>query len=354
MQAEARKGRAEGAKFCWKPAVGDDTGGAAKTTSASRAWRKTAKWLADVLHTKCSKNAESARWRIRFYRHPKPDPAQASHEQLMNFKVFEDWRCCIQRGQLHSKPWTEMLKHVATKQAEKEEAAAQLSNILDYKLWVEGGSAGGLKRQHQFTRIATGWTETALSKGNVDEVGEHDDLDGLSEEHIEAIKAKVGDSASPANVQMEVNDQAASWEAVWGRDLADKSDPAWPDVLGVIPARIITQALLAAANTFLIETGLGWGRLHPRALNRLSQGILLWLCAVMHNAERTGRWPAAAELVLIALLPKTEGGFRAIGLLPLLPRLWMRTRKNIAVEWEESMQKPHLYVGNKMGATVAA
>ena len=74
----------------------------------------------------------------------------------------------------------------------------------------------------------------------------------------------------------------------------------------------------------------------------------------MHRAEMTGQWPAAAELILIALLPKAEGGFRAIGLLPLLPRLWMRTRKNIAAEWEDSMQKPYLYAGKKMGATVAA
>ena len=58
--------------------------------------------------------------------------------------------------------------------------------------------------------------------------------------------------------------------------------------------------------------------------------------------------------MLIALLPKAEGGYRAIGLLPLLPRLWMRTRKNVAAEWEESMQKPYLRAGKKIGATVAA
>ena len=117
---------------------------------------------------------------------------------------------------------------------------------------------------------------------------------------------------------------------------------------------IVVQALLAAANTFPMETGLGWDSLHPMALNRFSQGTLLWLCAVMHHAERTGEWPAAAALILIALVPKAEGGFRAIGLLPLLPRLWMRTRKNIVAEWEESLQKPYLYAGKNMGATVAA
>ena len=73
-----------------------------------------------------------------------------------------------------------------------------------------------------------------------------------------------------------------------------------------------------------------------------------------HNAEITGRWPEAAELVLIALLPKAEGGYRAIGFLPLLPRLWMRTRKHVAAEWEATMQKLYLYAGKKMGATVAA
>jgi len=40
LQAGARQGRAEGAKFCWKPAMGDDTAGATKITSASRACRK--------------------------------------------------------------------------------------------------------------------------------------------------------------------------------------------------------------------------------------------------------------------------------------------------------------------------
>ena len=37
----------------------------------------------------------------------------------------------------------------------------------------------------------------------------------------------------------------------------------------------------------------------------------------------------------------------------VLPRLWMRTRKNVAAEWEESMQKPYLDAGKKKGATVA-
>jgi hypothetical protein len=61
LQAQARKGRTTGARFCWKPAMGDDTAGAAKTTSVSRAWRRTAKWLGSVLHSKVEKHAETSR-----------------------------------------------------------------------------------------------------------------------------------------------------------------------------------------------------------------------------------------------------------------------------------------------------
>ena len=99
----------------------DDSAGAAKTTSVSRAWRRTAKWLGDILHTKAEKNAEAVRWKVRFYRRPKPNPAQATREQVVSFKVFDDWEGNIQSGQLHSKPWLDVLRHVVNKQAEKED-----------------------------------------------------------------------------------------------------------------------------------------------------------------------------------------------------------------------------------------
>ena len=95
--------------------------------------------------------------------------------------------------------------------------------------------AGGLRRQHQFARVATGWTETALDKNTGNEIGGQDDLDGLSEVQIEAIKAKIGDESSPADAQAEVNDLAASSKKLWGDDLLDKSSPVWPDDLGVAP-----------------------------------------------------------------------------------------------------------------------
>ena len=58
--------------------------------------------------------------------------------------------------------------------------------------------------------------------------------------------------------------------------------------------------------------------------------------------------------MLIALLPKTDGGFRPIGLLPTPPRIWMRATRKAARRWEELNQRPWLYAGKAKGANVAA
>ncbi len=167
---------------------------------------------------------------------------------------------------------------------------------------------------------ATGWTETALDRCSGNEVGEHDDLEGLSEEQIEAIRANIGDKSAPANVQAEVNDQAAGWDTVWEGDLLNKSDPAWPDDFGVIPPLIIVQALLDDSLTFPIETGLGWDKRHPNALTRLSRELLQLRVMLLMNCEAEGRWPGSVPLLLSALLLKPDGWHTPVGYATQPPR----------------------------------
>ena len=52
--------------------------------------------------------------------------------------------------------------------------------------------------------------------------------------------------------------------------------------------------------------------------------------------------------------PKTDGGFRPIGLLPHLPRIWMRARRDEAKQWEIRCNRDFLYAGSGRGSTVAA
>ena len=58
--------------------------------------------------------------------------------------------------------------------------------------WLEG-PATGLGGVHRYTRIATGWTQSACSKGDENDTGERDDIDGLSEEQLDAIKLNLSE-----------------------------------------------------------------------------------------------------------------------------------------------------------------
>ena len=71
-------------------------------------------------------------------------------------------------------------------------------------------------------------------------------------------------------------------------------------------------------------------------------------------AELMGVWPAAIGEVIIALLPKSDGGKRPIGLFPSLVRLWMRMRLPVAQAWQRSHERPYFYAGPAKGADVAA
>lgn len=61
-------------------------------------------------------------------------------------------------------------------------------------------------------------------------------------------------------------------------------------------------------------------------------------------------------MVLIALLPKADWGFRPIGLIPFspFPILWMRARREAIKEWRARNAGGYLYVGMAKGASGAS
>ena len=58
--------------------------------------------------------------------------------------------------------------------------------------------------------------------------------------------------------------------------------------------------------------------------------------------------------VIIVLIPKGDGTFRPIGLLPWMPRLWMRSRRIYATNWEKANSRDWIYAGVGKGADIAA
>ena len=75
---------------------------------------------------------------------------------------------------------------------------------------------------------------------------------------------------------------------------------------------------------------------------------------MMLAAELVGEWLDLVGWVLVVLLPKPDGGRPPIGLIPALPRIWSRMRREVVAEWERSNTRSYIYWGAGMGAEVAA
>ena len=187
----------------------------------------------------------------------------------------------------------------------------------------------------------------------IDQQDELEDFEVLGVDDLNAIRFDQASAGTPATAQQEADDEAEAWSKHWGAGM-QMEELKWPTDMGDDLPSLLVEELLEASRTFPTEKGLGWDQWHPKVIERLSHSTLLLLVAILMECERTGEWPAGVALVLIALLPKTDGGFRPIGLLPTTTRLWMRAMRKAARRWEELNEREWLYAGKGKGANVAA
>lgn len=167
------------------------------------------------------------------------------------------------------------------------------------------------------------------------------------------MKFEEASGSPPATAQQQADGEAEAWHGQWGKGL--EIEPLkWPGEMGKELPRILKEKLVEAARTFPNHTGLGWDMLHPKRIERLSDETMKLLVMVQRKWEEERERPNAVALVIIALLPKTDGGFRPVGLMPFLPRLCARVRRRCAREWEAENPRPWLYAGKAQGANVAA
>ncbi len=343
----AHSGRASGPAFVWRNACGQLATRPARTTPASRAWRLTANWLSDIRRAGVdSAEAASARRRILHYDHGLPCDAASAQ--------VGTWLGLIDETMLQNDSWVASLGSTAQLAAEAAEAEAARSARLAWVSWLHDGPARGLRRQHRMSRTALGWVPAQVAIPEDVTLSDADVLDELDETQLAAVLGQADQSVSvPLSAQQTADREAGTWAAEWGlgRDLPEV---VWPLDLGPPPAAFVLPSLRRALASFPSGTGLGWDALHPRALLRLPDSLLSAMLRLLMACERIGKWPRAVALVVIALLPKPDGGRRPIGLFPLLPRIWMRLRRDVARHWERLHDRPYLYAGVGKGANVAA
>ena len=118
-------GRSQGPQFFIKDAIGDTGTGARRTTAVSRAWRRSANWLNNLLNRKWDSELGGTIQKLLHYRHPAPPKLTATKEHLVGSATFEAWRSVLIIGRLKHNIWIECFKSCAINNAESQERAAQ-------------------------------------------------------------------------------------------------------------------------------------------------------------------------------------------------------------------------------------
>ena len=68
----------------------------------------------------------------------------------------------------------------------------------------------------------------------------------------------------------------------------------------------------------------------------LSDASLDALALLLDVIELNGQWPQSINAVVVPLIPKPKGGVRPIGSFSSVYRVWARSRRPEAEEWERA------------------
>jgi hypothetical protein len=284
--------------------------------------------------------------------------------RIKHGEEFRGWARSLSKAiDLCSEHFVKSLATVANVKAKRLQDLVARARSREWKVAVGASVSEGAIDRPRPTRLAyrwvkgiAGWTSSPMGSDRLhDSIPDEADDGELELEHPGLACAQMVDGedlAMPLADQAAVDQEAESWAMLW-QETKDYAQPSWADLEEQLPL-LSDWAIRTAAASFPAGTGLGCDNISPRALLRLSAGALHALAALFMAFERRGDWCEVFNLVLIVLLPKTDGGLRPIGLFPTVIRIWMRTRMCVARAWEAANSLPSLYGGVGMGAQRAA
>eukprot|EP00973_Karenia_brevis_P096338 12431495-Karenia_brevis.AAC.1 len=233
--------------------------------------------------------------------------------------------------------WIMSLEVLADTRAKKLEAAMAKCRLTEWKIAV-GATPDRSDGVRRLTKAGFRWVK-GIAKWRSSPIGPNALNDGVPQ-------------PDDADGEHFVESQAKEWAQLW-REEAQYEAPSFSDDPRLLEA-LSPWAIRTAATSFPVGTGLGHDNIAPGEITRLSESALVALVALFAAFELIGNWCLTLDLVLIGLLPKGDGGFRAVGLYPTIIRLWMRALVCLVRAWEQANASPSLYGGSGMGAQFAS
>ena len=196
---------------------------------------------------------------------------------------------------------------------------------MSFRAWAKKATQNGGGAAHAYTKIPKGWQEAVVAGGA------HPPRQGMPN----------GVSSNPQEV---VDAELGKWCGTWNAtDTPASPLPPWPVVERLLPS--LESEIREVGRTFKWRTGLGLDQLHPRHLTSVSDGCLYCLGYLFYLAEACGLWANPMQFFSFFLLAKPAGGFRTIGLLPSLYRVWAKLKMPLVRAWAATVPRPFLAAG---------
>ena len=360
--------------FKWAPAVSEVTPKDLGETRLSRLWRVAACGANEIGQMLVNNGDSPTQWksmqgillRAGTAHHALSKTARAEHAG-----TIANWTAALHHAiRIGATQMVASLVKVAKIKAGKIEAAAFTRSRIEWQVALgataskPGDQVRPTKLAYRWLRGLEGWqpstvaccswnrkvaTEdgdgTAARHDVVDDDDCYDDVELDGQEKVMLFEVPLSDQAV-------VDKEAAQWAELWQAESEYHTPDFGNDIEQLQPLLVV--GVREAARTFPIHTGLGADNLAPRAVARLSDDAIHMLCLLFMAFEATGGWCQALNLVLIVLLPKSDGGRRPIGLFCTLIRVWMRARLWAVRKWEAANALPGVFAGPEMGAQKAA
>ena len=141
----------------------------------------------------------------------------------------------------------------------------------------------------------------------------------------------MSDGELMADTQVLVDDEFRKWRRIWGKDpLGEFCEVQLNEPL----PRPSVSEVRKAIQSFPIFTAVGHDEWEPWSWRHLSDGAIEALIDIGVAMENMMVHPRQCKLNILKLLPKPAGGYRTIGILPTLLRIWCRTRREFIRCWQ--------------------
>ncbi len=228
--------------------------------------------------------------------------------------------------------------HAENKKAEEEERQA---GIAKWRTWLKEDIDKGGRHAHSYSRLPQQWrpATTRPDDWKEEEYDEEEDDPSLPPPMISAAPWNLLDDKRNSLEQEWLGapeDFVYDWRH-WEGELA-RTPGVHADHGKALPP-VDGESIKAAALSFKTSTSSTFDGFHVRHFGMVCDAAREATAKILNAVEAGGIWPTQVALVITPMIPKPKGGFRVIGAMPALYRIWAKSRREIAVDWERKHQR---------------